>query len=705
MGFQPFLYVPLCLCHFVPEQLPDNKESLMKLKKYLFVTACALFLISGPASAQPQPPVLSVTNGSWTCLSWTEVAGATGYLLSYAPMPFTGPASIVSLDMGTRKSVSGELPAGAAFYFAVQSRDNTGVSQYSNIVSINMGSYPIAADVFTTLQKTVIPVALSPYTPQISPADLFLYDIFGFGTWQEGPGLSLAKNTDIMPVGYTGESVTKASHLLNFFTITDVHIADKESPAQGIYYGWTATFGSNGPGGSGEGMNTSSAYSPVICYTTQVLDTAIQTVNALHNQKPFDFGIFLGDAINNTQYNELRWYIDVIDGKQITPSSGDHVGASYIDYQKPYRAAGLNKSIPWYQVVGNHDQFYMGTFLVDDYIRSHYVGDTIQTASSNMNLPPADNQGYYMGVVDGSTPDGIVRGVGPVAYFATPPKVAADPDRRSLSAATISNNPTTGSSTLNWMNEFFNTTSTPVGHGFTQSNIDTDFACYTFEPKTNMPIRVLVLDDTCKANVNAKVPPYYAQGCLDQRRYDWLVGELDRGQADGMLMIIAAHVPVGPQTGLTSPTTQMNIFYDPPSPDPHSIKTDNELLATLHNYPNLLLWIAGHRHMNTITPQPDPSHPETGFWEVETASLRDFPQQFRTFDIVRNSDNTISIIAVDVDPAAQDGSIAAVSRSYAIGTERILGGLSTFATVSSNAVSAELVKQLTPEMQAKIANY
>ena len=155
--------------------------------------------------------------------------------------------------------------------------------------------------------------------------------------------------------------------------MTDVHIADKESPAQGNYYGWSAAFGAGA-----SGVNYSSAYSPVICYTTQVLDAAVQTVNALHNQRPFDFGIFLGDAINNTQYNELRWYIDVLDGKEITPSSGDHVGSGNIDYQKPYRAAGLNKSIPWYQVIGNHDQFYMGTFLENDYIRSLHVGDTIQ---------------------------------------------------------------------------------------------------------------------------------------------------------------------------------------------------------------------------------------------------------------------------------------------------------------------------------------
>ena len=328
----------------------------MKFKRYCFIITCGLLmLISGTAMAQPQPPVLSVTNGNWVCLSWTEVAGATGYTLTYAPMPFTDPASLVSVDMGTQKSVSGELPAGTAFYLAVQSRDNTGISQYSNVVSVVIGSYPIAADVFTTVQETVSPVALSLITTQISPADLSLYDIFGYSAWQEGPGLPLVKRTDIMPAGYSAASATNASRLLNFFAMTDVHIADKESPAQGNYYGWIATFGADA-----SGANHSSSYSPVICYTTQVLDAAVQTVNAIHNQTPFDFGIFLGDATNNTQYNELRWYIDVVDGKEITPSSGDRIGSSYIDYQKPYKAAGLNKSIPWYQVVGNHDQFYMG---------------------------------------------------------------------------------------------------------------------------------------------------------------------------------------------------------------------------------------------------------------------------------------------------------------------------------------------------------
>ncbi len=111
--------------------------------------------------------------------------------------------------------------------------------------------------------------------------------------------------------------------------------------------------------------------------TPQVLDAAIQTINALHKTMPFDFGLSLGDACNNTQYNELRWFLDTIDGKVITPSSGAHLGASSIDYQKPFQAAGLNPSLLWYQVMGNHDQFWMGCAFEDTKTQNAHVGDTI----------------------------------------------------------------------------------------------------------------------------------------------------------------------------------------------------------------------------------------------------------------------------------------------------------------------------------------
>ena len=137
--------------------------------------------------------------------------------------------------------------------------------------------------------------------------------------------------------------------------------------------------------------------------------------------------------------------------------------------------------------------------------------------------------------------------------------------------------------------------------------------------------------------------------------------ELDRGQADGKLMIVAAHVPIG---------VDKNLW------DVASSPSESTLIDKLHTYPNLILWIAGHRHYNTVTPFPpkDPvNHPELGFWEVETSSLRDFPQQFRLFEIVRNSDNTISIFTTNVDPSVTPGSPAARSRSYAVADDAIGG--------------------------------
>ena len=84
-------------------------------------------------------------------------------------------------------------------------------------------------------------------------------------------------------------------------------------------------------------------------------------------------------------------------------------------------------------------------------------------------------------------------------------------------------------------------------------------------------------------------------------------------------------------------------------------KREPALFAKLHEYPNLIMWMAGHRHYNVITAfkSPDPTRPELGFWQVETSSLRDYPQQFRMFEIIRNSDDTILRNAIV--PTLKDG--------------------------------------------------
>jgi len=529
----------------------------------------------------------------------------------------------------------------------------------------------------TTREQTILPVAIPDGTPPVAPSNVPLYAVYGYSAWDLGAGTNDGRRLDLMPAGYTG--TTNSVRLLSFFSMSDVHITDKESPAEALYFGWVAPF-------HGGGLYIS-GYSPIILSTTHVLDAAVKTINALHSQTPFDFGICLGDAANNTQLNELRWFIDVMDGQYITPSSGAHLGADSIDYQMPYQAAGLNRSIPWYQVIGNHDQFWVGSLYVTEKVRHALVGSNVLNIGTNIfAVNNLDATGMYVGLVDGTTPYGDAIKGGQTNLFPAPPAVVADTNRHTIT--------TDDSTTTNFMGEFFNTASFPVGHGFTRANIESNSACYTFEPLTNMPIKMIVLDDMPKTNIPNAPPNYGALGQIDAARLAWLTNELQKGQDAGQLMIIATHIPILPQTDL---------FVTNSAPQFYNYQTETNLLATLHHYPNLILLMAGHRHINVVTPQPspDPSHPEYGFWEVETPSLRDFPQQFRTWDIRRNGDNTISILTTDVDPQVETNSPAGKSRGYAVGAERIFGIISPTDT-TSHAYNAELVKQLTPDMQAKL---
>jgi hypothetical protein len=355
----------------------------------------------------------------------------------------------------------------------------------------------------------------------------------------------------------------------------------------------------------------------------------------------------------------------------------------------------------------------MGSCFEEEKFQVGHISSAVMTKSNSASHCEAMGQtGFYTGVIDGSDPLGPVINSGPAGDYPTPPTVVADPNRRSLSTAT--------SSSQNWIKEFFTTTSTPVGHGFnlvaSNPNIDlvpvndrASFACYSFVPKANIPIKVIVLDDTCKGTGQ----PNYAGGALDQIRLDWLKKELQAGQDNDQLMIIAAHIPFNVYKNLVTDPSQvassperMHLFlptsFSVVNDYPASSGTPQSLLDILQCYPNLIMWIAGHRHMNTVTPQIYPADPTRSFWEVETSSLRDFPQQFRTFKIYRNDNNTVSIIITNVDPAVSTASPATTSRGNAIATSRITAAvLNNDAT--SHSINAELVVQLTPVMQTVIA--
>jgi hypothetical protein len=158
-------------------------------------------------------------------------------------------------------------------------------------------------------------------------------------------------------------------------------------------------------------------------------------------------------------------------------------------------------------------------------------------------------------------------------------------------------------------------------------------------------------------------------------------------------MVIAAHIPIGVEPS-SSPLGWSS----------QAAVSEEDLISKLQTYPNLLMWIAGHRHVNNVTaiPSTDPAHPEKGFWVVETSSLREYPQQFRTFDLKLNSDNTLSMFVTDIDPSTEGNSLAEKSRCYALAAYEIFNITPPIQPTGSVSYNAELMKKLTPAMQEKI---
>lgn len=201
-----------------------------------------------------------------------------------------------------------------------------------------------------------------------------------------------------------------------------------------------------------------------------------------------------------------------------------------------------------------------------------------------------------MGVFNGSDPNGAIIGMGNASLLTSAPKVIADEDRRLLGENGVR---------VGFMQEFLNSSSLPYGHGYTEEMITDDFACYSFDPVEG--VRIIMQDDTTENGSTLEDIWVHGHGSLDEERFAWLKAELQKGQDEGVLMIIAAHIPIL--------TTKVG------SPSGWSLNSEipeGVLITEQQKYPNLLMWIAGHNHRNTIAAGQIINHTDVA---IENAEL------------------------------------------------------------------------------------
>ena len=433
---------------------------------------------------------------------------------------------------------------------------------------------------------------------------------------------------------------TSARRSLYYFAhLSDIHVIDAQTPAR------MDAIQSIAP------ELFTDACRPQDTLTVHVLASVVDSVTAAQTSTvtgaPLASALSTGDSADNLSQLETRWYIDILDGKEVLANSGaegvyegpqvwseatyayhpgDPSGDVYgargyptipgmleAAISTPVSSQGL--PVPWYAVYGNHDATYMGTFRPDPALFAWAVGD--RKAATGDGLAVNWLQGFASDLSAAQMAANAIRqqfGLLPGIKTVTP-----DPARKLLERT-------------DFMQAHLDSPAVPgpVGHGWTQANIDTGQTWWTAD--LTPYLRVFGLD-TCNMAAGA-------DGAVPEDQFTWLEGQLAQCQAEGRLAMVCSH-----HNSYTLENDAKPVWGG------QRLIHAEEFIAMLLRYPVLVAWLNGHTHINTLTPHVRESG-TGGFWEITTASCVDFPQQQQLVEFVDNRDGTMSLFVTALDHAA-----------------------------------------------------